>query len=292
MILDLDLLRALVTIADAGGFTRAGEILGRTQSTISLQLKKLESRVGRPLFIRNAHGLKPTPAGETLLVHARRILALHDDAVANFAEPELEGEVRLGTPEDFATTHLPHVLAEFARSHPRVALNVVCDLTLNLMRGFAAGRFDLVLVKREPKGASLGTKVWREPLVWAAAPGARYTAAVPLVLSPEPCVYRKRALVALARARKTTRIAYTSPSLAGVQAAVQAGLGVTVLPREMVPARLLILGARDGFPVLADTEIALRFAARAPRAAVARLGEHITRALETERLPASRQRPT
>ena len=282
--LDIDLLRTFATIADAGSFTRAAERLHRTQSTISLQIKRLEDMLGQRLFERLARSVTLTPDGEVLLTFARQILRLNDEAVTRLTEPDVEGLVRLGTPEDFATTRLPNVLARFARNHPRIALEVRCDLTLNLLNSFQNGEFDLVLVKREPQGSGGGVKVWREPLVWVAASRDMLDAGqrVPLVLAPRPCVYRKRALDALDEIGRPWRIAYTSPSLAGAQAAVRARLGATVLPKEMVPPGLHVLGTGEGFPDLADTEIALYRAPGALHKAAERLADHIVRSLETK----------
>lgn len=297
--LDLSLLRAFATVADERSFTRAADRVHRSQSAVSLQIRRLEERLGRRLFERSSRNVRLTPQGQSFLVSARQLLRLHDELAAGARQPQedaLGGLIRLGTPEDFATLHLPRVLASFARSHPRVALEVECDFTLNLLRGFRRGRFDLVLVKRQPRSREYGEGrgVWREALSWAAA--SRFSAlrdeVVPLVLSPEPCVYRRRALEALTKAGVRHRVAYTSPSLAGAQAAVRAGLGVTVLPRQVVPRGLRLLGRDAGFPPLQNAEIALltrrsRVAARggAPggeAAAVERLADHITRALEQE----------
>ena len=285
--LDIDLLRTFVTISDAGGFTRAAERLHRTQSTISLQMKRLEEQVGQQLLVRRPRGVGLTPDGEVLLAFARRILTINDAAVARLNEPDLTGVVRLGTPEDFATTHLSAVLAEFARNHPHVALEVHCDLTLNLLDRFQNGEYDIVLVKREPQGEAAGVKVWRESLVWVCANGLAIdrNAPLPLVLSPHPCVYRKRALTALDRTGWSWRIAYTSPSLAGAQAAVRAGLGAAVLPRGMAPADLRVLGQAYGLPELEDTEIALYRAPACVSKVARRLAEHIIRSLEAVREP-------
>ena len=122
--LDIDLLRCFVTIADAGSFTRAGEQLGRTQSTVSLQIKRLEEQLGRAIFERSPRSLRLTADGERLLGTARKLLNLNDRAVAELFEPDIAGGVRLGVPEDFATAHLPAVLAQFTRSHPLVELEV------------------------------------------------------------------------------------------------------------------------------------------------------------------------
>eukprot|EP01037_Dinobryon_pediforme_P012881 gene12881-12980_t len=280
--IDLDLLRSFVAVVDSGSLTRAGTRLRLSQPAISLQMKRLEDSLGCRLLNRTPRSLALTGDGEMLLAYARRILELSDEVVARLSQSQAIGTVRLGTPEDFATTHLPIVLAAFARTHPNVALDITTDLTLNLLDRFHAGEFDLVLVKREPSGASLGVRVWRERLVWTAAASHAewaHLAALPLIVSPHPCVYRKRAMEALDRAGRPWRVAYTSTSLAGAQAAVRAGLGVTVLPKDMVPADFTVLP--DLAPTLPDTEIALMTAA-APSKAAELLGLHIVRSLEAE----------
>lgn len=279
--LDLDLLRCFVTIAETGSFTRAGDRLGRTQSTISLQVKRLEEQLGRAVFTRTPRSLALTPEGERLLGPARQLLRLNDAAIAEMFEPDMTGRVRLGVPEDFATAHLPGVLAAFAKAHPLVELEVTCDLTLNLLDKFHAGSFDLVLVKREPSAALEGVRVWREPLVWVGRDQLAATGldCVPLVVSPEPCVYRKRAIDALEAVGRKWRVAYTSTSLSGSQSAVNAGLGITVLPREMVPPYLVPIADDPALPPLYDTEIALIEAAHLSSTSH-RLAQHIVHALE------------
>jgi len=280
--LDLDLIRTFVTIADTRSFTRTGERLGRSQSAISLQVRRLEDRLGVKLLARDPRRVGLTEAGEAFLPKARRLLRVNDEILAELTGEDLEGEVRLGAPEDFATVYLPDILGAFARAHPRVALAVTCDLTLNLLDRLQAGALDLALVKREPLGPDLGVRVWREPLVWVAADRAvlKPEAPAPLVIAPAPCVYRRRAVAALEARGRTWRAAYTSPSLAGQHAALRAGLGLTVLPREMVPDDLVLLGEADGLPPLEDAEIALLKArGGAPRAAD-RLAEFILASLD------------
>lgn len=279
---DLDLLRSFVTIVESGGVTRAAERLGRTQSTISLQMKRLEEGLGRRLFQRDGRSFAMTAEGEQLLIYARRLLTLAGEACALLMEPEVGGTVRLGTPEDFATTHLPDILFRFARAHPQVALEVRCDFTANLLDGFTQGDFDLVLCKREPQGAGDGLRVWREKLVWAASPRLLLLPGqtVPLVLAPAPDLYRRRTLEALERAGIPWRIAYTSPSLAGIQAAVSAGLGVTILSRDMLAAGFQVVDASLGLPDLTDMEIALHRRPGAMSKATELLADHIVRSLE------------
>lgn len=280
--LNLDLLRCFVTIAELGSFTRAGERLGRTQSTISLQIKRLEDQLGRSVFVRTARSFALTSEGVRLLGRARQLLRLNDATLAELYEPDMAGAVRLGVPEDFATEHLPAVLSQFAEAHPLVELEVTCDLTLNLLAKFSADAFDLVLVKREPSAPLEGTRVWREPLVWVARDrqAIQDLETIPLVVSPEPCVYRKRATDALDAIGRKWRVAYTSTSLAGCQSAVKAGLGITVLPREMMPSFLTAITGDPGLPPLYDTEIAL-IEAPGISGTAAKLAQHIVSALES-----------
>ena len=283
---DLDLLRTFVAVADNGGFSRAAERVGRTQSTISLQIKKLEDGLGRRVFERDpGRDLLLTPSGEILLTYARQILKMTDEARSRLMEPEIAGVVRLGTPEDFATAHLPDVLARFAQAHPLVGLEVYCDYTVHLLDGFAKGHYDLVLFKREPQGPGGGIGVWREVLVWVASPRLVLAPGepLPLVLAPVPDIYRKRALAGLDALKRSWRVVFTSPSLAGLHAAVRAGLGVTVSPREMVPAGLVKLSETEhGLPVLPDTEIVLYRTPGSLSRPAELLAEHIVHSLASQ----------
>lgn len=277
-----DLLRALVTVVECGGFSMAGERLGRGQSAVSLQIKRLEEQLGVQLLVRSPRQISLTSEGELILDQARRILALNDELVTRAREPEIAGVVRFGAPEDFATSHLPNVLAQFAKNHPKVALDVTCELTLDLLERFSSGNLDLALVKREPSEKSPGLRVWREPLVWVGVDRKILDGAetIPLVVSPRPCVYRKRMTDSLDQKQRPWRIAYTCGSLAGSLAAVRAGLGITVLPKEMAPTDLTILNADMlDLPALEDTEMALVEAPGLSPAAE-RLRDHVIRQLE------------
>ena len=277
--LDLDLVRTFATISALGSFTRAASRLGRQQSTISLQVQRLEETLGLKLLTRTPRSVALTSDGESFLQSARRILDLNDEIIARAQEPDMRGVVRLGTPEDFATRHLPDVLSRFAQAYPAVSLEVTCDLTLNLLKRFRAGDFDLALVKRERSLEMSGVRVWREPLVWAAGDRDFWvgSAPLPLVVSPAPCVYRQRATDALDRAHRDWRVAYTCGSLAVSLAAVKAGLGVTVLPKGMVPSDLRVIDGNP-LPKLRDTEVAL-LQGEALSPAAGRLRDHMIRSL-------------
>lgn len=276
--LELDLLRAFVTVVETGSFTRAAALLARTQPAISLQIRRLEDQLGSPLVDRTGKGVSLTTEGAGLLAQARHLLRLNDEIVATLGGGDLEGEVRFGAPEDIATTHLPGILGAFARSHPRIRLSVTCDYTANLLDQMSRGLLDLALIKREPVGPELGVRVWSEPLVWVALdPSIVESVPLPLIVAPAPDIYRKRALGALDDAGVTFRASFTSPSLAGQMAALRAGLGVGVLPAAMAPRDLTVL--RDPLPPLSDSEIAL-VSTRGMGGPSGLLAQEVLRALE------------
>lgn len=276
--LDLDLLRAFVTVAETRSFTRAAHLLGLTQPAVSLQIRRLEDQLRAPLLDRGARTVGLTTEGAGLLPQARRLLRMNDDIVAALGEGDLEGEVRFGAPEDIATMHLPAILGGFARSHPRIRLSVTCDYTANLLDLMSRGALDLALVKREPMGPDLGVRVWREPLVWVALdPSLVESDPIPLIIAPAPDIYRKRALAALEAAGVAFRPSFTSPSLAGQMAALRAGLGIGVLPAAMAPRDLSVLGSP--LPDLSDSEIAL-VSARGAGGPANLLAQEVLRALE------------
>jgi DNA-binding transcriptional LysR family regulator len=272
-------IKSFIAIAEAGTFSKAADNVGRTQSALSLQIKKLEEDLGCQLFERTARHVTLTEQGEIFLGYAKQILSIQWEVFSRLKEPDVAGEIRFGTPEDFATHYLPDVLASFTQHHPRIQLNVECDLTLNLIKGFERGAFDVILVKRDPQTVKGGSKVWREHLVWAAADHYRPEIPVSLVLSPQPCIYRARGLAALERAKKPWHITYTSPSLAGTLAAVKAGLGITVLPVNMVPPGIHPIRKEVKLPELADAEIALMKQDHLPKASELFV-EHIVDSLE------------
>jgi DNA-binding transcriptional LysR family regulator len=257
--LDLDLLRSFVSVVDARGFTRAGERVHRTQSTVSQQIRRLEEAVGRPLLHRNGKSVAPTEEGERLLSYARRILSLAAEAQDVVARPTSDGVVRLGIPEDFAASRLTRVLSRFARSRPGLRLDVRCDLSVKLRGDLERGDLDLALMKRDA-GETGGVAAWPESLTWVTSrshPIDPRRNPVPLAVFSQGCLYRARAIHALEAAGRAWHIAYTSPNFASIQAAVSAGLGVSILPEATLLADHRKLRAKDGFPSVSNTELAL-----------------------------------
>ena|SRR5690348_7183748 len=258
--LDLELLRSFVSVVDAGSFTRAGERVHRTQSTVSQQIRRLEESFGRPLLHRNGKHAIPTEEGERLVSYARRILALAEEARDMVARPISEGVVRLGIPEDFAASRLTRLLSKFARSRPGLRLDVRCNLSVHLQQEIDSGELDLALMKRDAGDKKGALASWPERLDWVTSrkhPVDLRRNPVPLAVFPQGCLYRRRAIHALEAAGRTWHIAYTSPHFAGVQAAVSAGLGISILPATAIPADHRILRAKEGFPVVSNTDLAL-----------------------------------
>lgn len=250
-------LKSFVAIADTGTYGQAATLVNRTQSALSLQIRKLEEQLGCDLFDRTGRRVVLTHQGEIFLSYSRRIIQLQREAYNRLHGAQVAGEIRFGSPEDFATHYLPGVLSSFHELYPQIRLNVECDMTMHLVDRFNNGEFDAILVKRDPQHVVGGTKVWREPLVWATAEGFEAKDPLSLVLSPHPCIYRGSALAALEKANRPWHISYTSPSLAGTIAAIKAGLGVTVLPARMIPAGIVPIGQQWRLPALTDAELAL-----------------------------------
>jgi DNA-binding transcriptional LysR family regulator len=248
---DMDLLRSFVTIVEVKSFTRAADRMLRTQSAISLQVKRLEEQLGSRLFERGGRGVEPTEAGVLLLGYARRILAENDELVGRMAEPQIEGAVSIGAPDDFSAEHLAPALARFSRAFPQVALNVTCALSADLRRDFTAGSYDMVLAYDRDADPAEGA-VWREQLVWVAGEGIwdADEAVLPLVTAPAPSLLRKVASEALDAAQRPWRVAYVSSSRAGTLAAISAGLGIGILPRGSLVPGVVALERDSGLPPL------------------------------------------
>lgn len=252
-------IECFLAVADLKSFTSASSRVGRTQSAVSQQISKLESQIGKRLFIRG-RDLTLTPDGEIFLKYATQIMKLQREAIDHFEEPDIHGEIRFGLPEDFASVFLADVLSEYVSLHPRIILNVDCDLTLNLFERFKKKEFDLVLLKmNKPEDFPNGLDIYAETLEWIGDRNffIQKDQPIPLVISPQPCVYRSRAVSSLDEANVKWRIAFSSHSYAGKIAAVKAGMGVSVLPRNMVPEGVEIISREFFVPSLKNSHISL-----------------------------------
>ena len=238
-LLELDLLHTIVAIADLGGFAKAGARVGRTQSAVSLQMRRLEEATGQKLFSRRGRNQALTEAGHTLVHFARRMLALNEEALGVLSGDSLAGTVRLGASQDLAEAWLPPVLGEFAEQFPAVRLECQMDRSAPLVQLVKDGRLDLAVTLDHGQHA-LGTVLGEVPRVWIGprSLSARGPRPLPLVMLNSPCAFREQALAALDRAGISWRIVFTSLSVSALWAAVRAGLGVTVRTRVGLPADL------------------------------------------------------
>lgn len=270
---DLDVLRTLVTGVELGSFAKAADRMGRSTAAVSARLKKLEQQVGVPVLRKSGRGMVLTPTGEVLLGYARRLLELNDEAQQVLRGAELQGQVRLGLQEDFGEGVLARVLAGFARAHPRVRVEAQLARNAELLAQLERRKLDLALAwnggKRVPRARHLG----RVALRWIGSGGlcmAQPSPAEPLPLAvlESPCMMREAGTAALNGAGIPWRIAFSSPSLAGVWAAVEAGLGVTVRTAFGVPPGLRLL---DGLPPLPSIGLDLHRPATSPAPVVLRL---------------------
>lgn len=277
--IDTSLLRAFVTVADEGGFTRAAARLNRTQAAVSMQIRRLEQTLGVTLFADRKR-VTLTPEGHTLMSYARRVLRTTDEAVARLGASDVAGTVTLGTPDDYATSLLPPILAHFARTHPRVTINVRCEQSTDLIGEVDAGRVDLALLTRMPNLPG-GPPLRRENLVWVVGSDDSVLDLdpLPLALFPPGCLFRDLLGHGLAAEGRAWRLAYTSRSLAAITAAVSAGLAATVLTASAVPPGLQVVGPAQGLPELPPIDITCYHGNRALAPATERLRDYIAQTM-------------
>ena len=275
--LDMDVLRTFVTGFELGSFARAAERLGRSQSAVSTQLRRLEEQVGAPLVRKSGRGLALTTAGEGLMSYAKRLLELNDEAVDSVRGTDVEGWARLGLPQDFAESWLPTVLQRFARSHPKVRVEVQVDRSVPLIEKTLTGHLDVALVWGNESGGPHAERVANLPIHWIGRPdwsGVECLRGepIPFAAFAPPCSFRAAAVEALDTAGLPWRLAFTSPSLSGLWAAAESGLGLTARTTINMPKTLAALdSAALGLPALPTVPLALHRAEVEAAPAVANL---------------------
>jgi DNA-binding transcriptional LysR family regulator len=283
-LLDLDVLRTFVAIAETGSFTLAAGAVFRTPSAVSMQIKKLEDILGASVFLRDARSVTLTQEGEMLMGYARRMLALNREAVSKFIVPDIAGVVRLGSPDDYGERILPIVLKRFAKTHPAIAVDVIIDMTANLRRRMAERQLDITLLTARNNMPSDAEVLLTEPIVWGGAKGgcAHLRDPLPVSLWEEGCVWRADALDALGRAGRNYRVAYMSAHTAGQRAAILSDLAIAPLPKSFIGEEIVALGPDEGLPLLSNYNLAMIVApdASAPVQAAA---DHIRATFESFR---------
>jgi DNA-binding transcriptional LysR family regulator len=259
--LDVESLRAFLLIAEGYSFTQAGDRLGRTQSAISMQIKRLEEILGQTVLSRGkGGGVTLTTHGRYLLGRARQIMALNDEVMTTFRAPIIAGNVRLGTPDDYALSHIPGVLRRFAETHPAVQVDVLCSSSTDLVEKLKAGELDLTLVSdgNQPRNWP-AVSLWRGPLSWITSTlyAPHRQDPLPLALAHDDCGWRASAQQALEKAGIRYRIAYLSGTQVGTHAPVVAGLAVTVSALTVLPEGVRAMRADEGLPRLPEFGIVM-----------------------------------
>lgn len=256
--LEIDLLRTFAAVAAHRNFTQAARAIGRTQSAVSLQIKRLEEIVGKRLFERSRQSVSITHVGEALLVYANRILAANDAALSHIQRPEAEGLVRIGTPDDYATYLLPPILTAMRKDYPRLKFEVTCDNACDLLPMLEHGGLDVVVATHRPNAVA-GQIARYEPLHWVASPD--YVddpeAQLSLVLFPSGCVCRDIALDALKQIDRPWHVAYSTRSIGLMEKAMLESSTVSAMEASIIPAGLKIIDGRTGLPPLSDVVISV-----------------------------------
>lgn len=278
--LDSDLLRTFLAIAEAGSFSGGANRIHRSQSAASLQVKRLESLLGHAVFERHARGVKLTSTGEKLWPLAQRVIDLLDGAIGELRSDSLDGSVRIGVPDEYGGTILSEIVARFSREHPQVELAVTCGFSADFPRALCNNELDLAVhaVEAAPQRARV---LLTERMLWV---GSRIHKVyeqdpLPLALFDRACWWRDRALEALDSIGRRYRVVYTSESVAGVAAAIEAGVAVGVLGESCLSDSLQTLSEADGFPTMPDSLLVLesgRGATSAAKAMAATIAEAFT----------------
>ena len=277
-----DLLRTFVSVIDLGAYTKAGDVLGRTQPAISLQMRRLEDLVGAPLIKQVGRSLILTSEGEMLLSYAREILRLNDEAASYFNRAKISGVLRVGLPNDYAVAFLQGVITEYGRLNSEISLEIHCGWSADILDRLRADELDLAVAMVNSERAPYLSRWWIERPIWAAADDAHFDPGVniPLAAHPEGCAYRARMIQALDAANIRWRVTYTGSGISGLQNAVVNGLGVSALTRYTMLQGMRALDETDGFPPLAEIRVGLFY--KHPRLSDAgiRLVNHIIARLD------------
>lgn len=256
-----DLLRTFVTIIDVKGFTRAGDRLGRTQPTISAQIRRLQDLLGVQLFsrdVKEAGGVYLSEEGEAVASYARRILLLNDEMMLRISRRDKRGKLRLGIPSDYADHFMPKLMAELTAEQAGFTFEVVCDLSCVLLRGLREGQFDIVVAMTSDGPAENAFMTWREKLAWISS--ASYTDfSDPLRIAsfPEGCIYRRSMLNALQRDGRSYEMVYSSPSQSCLETAIANNFGLGVLAERVISDKLVQPGPEAGLPKLDDAVVGI-----------------------------------
>jgi len=274
MQIPIDLLHTFAVVAETRNFTLAGKRIHRSQSAVSMQIKRLNEIVGKPLIEIEGKQVRLSPMGELVLEHAQKILSVHDAAMTAINHSELKGRVRLGAPEDYCSLFVPRILAGFAQDYPDIRVDVICKPSAQLYGDLLQGELDLAVCTALDTD---GEKILREPVVWVTRDKTAILEkdSLPLAVYSHDCSYRKWAIEALEKINRPFHVAYMSPSISGILAAVRSGLAVAPVALSVAGEDVKILGPEDGFPVLPITDVCLYGTGDVKNPLAANLANHV-----------------
>lgn len=275
--LDLDQLQSFCAIADCGSFTEAARRVHKTQSAVSMQIKRLEERLKQELFLRDGRSVVLTPEGEMLYARARRMLRINAEIIDLFSDDDLAGTIRFGVPDDYAVRLLPLMLSSFQRTHPKILVDVCCQPSKELLGGMRQGRYDLI-VFTQGTSHEYGELFRTERMFWVASHGGQALNAepLPLALGSPTCCWREDAVGSLNRIGRDYRIAYTSENALAISSAVLSDLAVSVLPESALQPGMRVIDGDADLPRLKDAQIAMLRASHAYGGIFDALAKHIT----------------
>ncbi|MCS6760230.1 MAG: LysR family transcriptional regulator [Candidatus Devosia euplotis] len=278
--LELDQLQSFCAIADCGSFTEAARRVNKTQSAVSMQIKRLEERLGQLLLTREGRGVTLTIHGEVLYARARKMLRTNAEILDHFSDGILAGSIRFGVPDDYAVRLLPVILSSFQRTHPKIAVDVSCMASEHLLEGMRAGRYDLIVFTQGTE-QNYGELFRTEKMHWVASHGGRALQSEPIAIAcgPHFCIWRKDAQDALDRVGRDYRIAYTSSNATAISSAVLSDLAAGFLPESALQPGMRVVDDQHGLPRLDDAQIALMRASHAYGGIYDALANHIVESM-------------
>lgn len=279
--LDIDQLKTFIAIIDSGSFTRAAQEVNKTQSAVSMQMRRLEERINTDLFRKDGRINRLTRDGERLLAYARRMVRLNNETLAAFDEEALAGAIRLGTPDDYADRYMPDIIARFAKTNPNVELSITCEPSRDLVEKLSGNELDIALVTHNPK-VRHALLLRSEPLYWVTsmAHSVHSETPVPLAVGRHSCDWRQLGCAALDSVGREYSILFTSWSSTVVASAVLAGLAVSLLPESALRPGMRILTMNEGFPDLPPAEIGMIRRQGVPTALMDAITDHIAASLD------------
>ncbi|MBN9346516.1 MAG: LysR family transcriptional regulator [Devosia sp.] len=273
--LDLDQLQSFCAIADCGSFTEAARRVNKTQSAVSMQIKRLEERLGHALLSRDGRSVSLTQHGEALYSRARKMLKINAEVMDLFDDQEMAGAIRFGVPDDYAVRLLPVILSSFQKTHPRIIIDVRCAASEELLAGMRQGRYDLICFT-QGTNREYGELFRTEKMFWVAAQGGQALHMDPLpIAGGQACCWKDNAIEVLDRLGRDYRVAYTSSNALAIASAVLTDLAIGFLPESALQPGMLAIAEDKNLPRLRDAEIALLRASHAYGGIYDALARHI-----------------